>query len=94
MSQYIVWKRAYIGTRLYESGEVVGAFPGIENHKCFKLIGVVTELLSAETTESENEIPTNEILKSSPGRWKLPNGEIFAGKFVEAQAAWEAIKNV
>lgn len=42
----------------------------------------VAESPTGDTTEPEKEYP----VLSSPGRWELSNGEIFAGKKVEAQA--------
>jgi hypothetical protein len=55
-------------------------------------------VLINDTEEQEDvvheETNTNdEIKRGGPGKWKLPSGEVFAGKLAEAKEYWEKHKN-
>lgn len=85
--RYIAWRRAFINGKLYNPGDVVSHFPGLEDRKSFRGIGDPIEVKEEEQKETNDEIK-----RAGAGKWRLPNGEVVTGKLVDAQKVWEDIK--
>lgn len=91
-AKYMAKKRAYINGKLYNPGDVLSHYPGLENRKSFRGIG---EPITNNEKIDNDEEDTNEdeIKRGFRGSWKLPNGDVFTGKRAEAKEHWEQIKN-
>lgn len=87
--KYLVKRRSFIGGKLYYPDETIDHQEGYEKRKSLQGIGesVVNEKEDSHVDESD------EIKRGGPGKWKLPNEEIFTGKLAEAKEYWELCKN-
>lgn len=84
--RYIAWRKAFINGKLYNPGDVISHFPGLEHRKSFRGIGDPIEV-----KDNEQEIG-DEIKRAGAGKWRLPNGDVVPGKLIDAQKAWDLIK--
>jgi hypothetical protein len=100
--KYTVKRKAYIGGKLYYQGDVLDHQKGFEVRKSLMGIGepfmseeakqMIANLTNTKKTENEEESNTDEIKRGAPGKWKLPDGEMFTGKLAEAKEYWELCK--
>lgn len=87
--KYLVKRRSFIDGKLYYPDEVIEHKEGYETRKSLKGIG---ESIAVEKEDNiVDEI--DEIKRGAPGKWKLPNEEIFTGKLAEAREYWELCKS-